>query len=387
MQLNRFFLIFLPGCLFLLSCRSGSTESGDPENTSRSDTGIILTAAQVKNGEIAFGSIGKKQLSFDIRAKGKLALPPQNSATVSSMSAGMIETIPVKPGDRVTAGQTLATIVSQEIIQIQHDFIAADNRCRLLEKEYNRQVELSREKITSDKKFQETEAAYNEVKGSREALRMRVQLLNIQPDGLLKGEIRHSASVVSPISGTVEHIEVNLGRYVEPNTVLFTVINKDRLNIELMVFEKDIPYVTPGQRVTFELANIGGEEYEARVVSIGRMVEEEARTVRVIGDFRNTSPYILPGMFVAAEIHTDEQDLDALPEEAIVTGPNNEVFCYYTLSDDKSPRLIFNKLLLKTGFREDGFVQVKALTTLPPGARIVTRGSYFIKAEGLRQQE
>lgn len=379
--------MIIPMILLLTSCGPSLKDSEQKVDGMLPDSGVVLTAEQIKNGDITFGKIEKRQLSFDIRAKGKLVLLPQNFATVSSMSAGMVETIPVKTGQNVVAGQTLATIASQEIIQIQQDFIATDGRSRLLEKEYLRQKSLSQDKITSDKKFQEAETAFREAQLARESLRLKVQLMNINPDGLLKGEIRHSANVVSPISGTIEEIGVNIGRFIEPNTVLFHVINKSQLNLELMVFEKDIPFIKQGQRVSFELANLNGTKYDAQIASIGRSVEEDARAVKVLAAFNNTSPFILPGMFAVAEIHTDEQDLDALPEEAILTGVNNETYCFYTLSPASSSSLNFQKLMLKTGFREDGYVQVAPVTLLPSGGRIVIKGSYFIKAEQLKQQE
>lgn len=385
--MNRYFFTIIFTFLFLTSCGPSLSDSDQKAVNTLPDSAVVLTAAQVKNGEIGFGMIGKRQLSFDIRAKGKLVLLPQNYATVSSMSAGMVETIPVKTGQHVVAGQTLATIVSQEIIQIQQEFIAADARSRLMEKEYLRQKTLAQDKITSDKKFQEAEAAFRETQLVRESLRLKVQLMNINPDGLLKGEIRHSANVVSPISGTIEEIGVNIGRFIEPNTVLFHVINKSQLNLELMVFEKDIPFIKQGQRVSFELANLNGTKYDAQIASIGRSVEEDARAVKVLATFNNTSPFILPGMFAVAEIHTDEQELDALPEEAILTGTNNETYCFYTVSSVSSATMSFQKLMLKTGFREDGYVQVAPVTVLPPGGRIVIKGSYFIKSEQLKQQE
>jgi cobalt-zinc-cadmium efflux system membrane fusion protein len=385
-RLSKYFLFAIPALLAFTSCGSAGKDENTAEKAEPADTGIVLTLAQVNNGEIAFGSIEKKQLSFDIKAKGKLALTPQHSASVSSMTGGRVESILVKPGDQVKAGQVLATMVSQEIIQMQQDYITAETRCRLLEKEYLRQKELSSEKITSEKKFQEAEASYTEAKGIRESIRLKLQLININTTQLLNGDLHASAPVVSPIAGTVEHVKVNLGRNVEPNTVLFSVINKDRLNIELMVFEKDVPFIRAGQRVTFELANLGGQTYEARVTTIGRMVEEDARTVRVMADFMNASSYILPGMFVAAEIHTDEQELDALPEEAVVTD-HDGTYCYYTISPDQDKQFRFNRLPLKTGFREEGFVQVEPLTKFPAGARIVVKGTYFIKAQGLKDQE
>ena len=369
--------------VLLPSCKT-SPEADNREAVAASDSGIILSASQVKNGAVTFGQIVKKQLSFDIMAKGKLSLPPGNSATISSMSGGVVEEILVQPGDHVSRGKVLARIASPDIIRIQQDYLSAENRYRLVESEYLRQKELVGDGITSEKKFLEAESSYNAVKIEREALRMHLELLNLPVSELQKGTILRSAPIVSQIDGDVDRIHVNLGRYIGQNDVLFTVVNKNRLNIDLMVFEKDVPFISQGQRVTFELANLGETVYEAHVINIGRTVEEDARTVRVLAEFVNNSPHILPGMFVAAEIHTAEQEVDALPEEAVVTDHDGS-YCFYALSGETDREFRFFRLPLKTGFREDNYIQVEPLTMLPAGARIVNAGTYFVKAEGLKK--
>lgn len=372
-------------CLLSFSCR-GPSEGEDNSDTTPADSGTALSAAQIRNAGITFGLIEKKQLSFDIRAKGKLILAPGNLATIGTAVGGTIRDIRVRQGMPVRKGEVLASISSPEIIRMQQEYATAAGRCRLAESDFLRQKSLVKEGIASDRKFQEAEAAFREAQIIREALRVQLEQLNLPVSGIENGEVSPSAPIVSPINGVVDHVEVNLGRFAAPGDLLFTVVDKSRLSMELMVFEKDVAFIKTGQRVTFELANLSTREYEARVISIGRTVEENARTVRVLADFNNDSPDILPGMFVAAEIHTDEQDLNALPEEAILTGQDGS-WCYYALQDGADSITRFYRLPLKTGFREDGYVEAEPLSPLPAGARIVMTGAYFIRAEGLKNAD
>jgi cobalt-zinc-cadmium efflux system membrane fusion protein len=215
---------------------------------------------------------------------------------------------------------------------------------------------------------------------------MELELMNLDIPALDAGQIQKSTHLTAPISGYFDKWMVNPGQYIEQNSSMGLIVNKDRLFVELMVFEKDVRFVKLGQRVTFEMANLGEEEYEAKVLTIGKMVEENARTVKVTAEFLNSSPIVLPGMFVAAEIHTSEQNLDALPEEAVVMEEETS-FCYYTTDPEKSASIRYKKIPVRTGFKEDGYIQTELLQPLPPGARIVIKGAYFIKAEGLKQGE
>jgi cobalt-zinc-cadmium efflux system membrane fusion protein len=321
---------------------------------------------------------------MDVHAKGKLTLPPHNQGHTTSPMGGTIDKILVPEGTLVKEGTPLVRLVSSDLIRLQQEYLASKSNYLVAEKEYERQSSLAKESITPGKTLQEVTARYHEMRSKVSSLKMELELMNLNIEELDKGNIQKSTVLLAPVTGYVDNWQVNPGEYVEPNATLVLVLNKDRLFIELMVFEKDIRYIALGQRVTFELANLGGEEYEAKVLTIGKMVEENARTVKVLAEFFNSSPAVLPGMFVAAEIHTDEQHLDALPEEAVIT-ENDQSYCYFSTSADHSKELKFRKLSVKTGFREDGFVQVEPLQEIPAGARIVTKGTYFIKSEGLKQ--
>jgi len=373
--------------LMVFSCgRKTVTDAETGGSDTASGAAVMLTNAQVRSAGLAFGQISKQLLSMDVNAKGKLVLPPQSMAQVNTMAGGAVQQILIQEGTPVTAGTPLLLLSSPEIIRIQQDYVSVHARLNMVEQDYRRQELLAKDKITSDKKVQEVTAEYQDTRARYQALRMQLDLLKIPTDEVLEGKFRNTFTVYAPIGGTIEKVQVHLGQYAEPGLPLMTIVDKRTLYIELMVFEKDIKFITTGQRVTFELANLGGEEYEAIVMTIGKTVEENARTVKVLARFINESPFILPGMFVAAEIHTSEQELDALPEEAVVAD-DQEQYVFFTLDSDQAPEMRFRKTPVKTGFREDGFIQVTPLLPLQAGARIVVKGTYFIKAQGLKQEE
>jgi cobalt-zinc-cadmium efflux system membrane fusion protein len=375
------FALLLPAILF--SCKGASEGDAADEEVISSSNEVTLSADQVKSAAIAFGKIEKHILSNDIHAKGKLVLPPQNIGSVCARMGGTIDVIKVNEGKRVRRGEELASLSSPEIVRLQQEYISGLSREELMEKEYQRQKTLNADKINSERKFQETESEYRDIQSRNRSLEIQMELLQIPISELKSGKIRRSSPIISPIDGVIEKIDVTLGQYVEPNSVLFQVVNKERLFVELMVFEKDVPYVMNGQRVSFELTNMGGEEYEAKVWNIAETVEESARTVRVLAEFKNSSPIVLPGMFVAAEIHTDEQSLDALPEEAVIAIDNaNYIYC--TTTPDNTKQFTFFKVPVKTGFKEMGYIQVEPLTAIPSEGRVVIKGTYFIRSEELK---
>jgi cobalt-zinc-cadmium efflux system membrane fusion protein len=96
---------------------------------------------------------------------------------------------------------------------------------------------------------------------------------------------------------------------------------------------------------------------------------------------------MIPGMFASCEIHTSEQYLDALPEEAIVIENEMEKYGFYTVDEPQAEEMTFYRFDVKTGYVEDGFIQVEPIEKLPDRAKIVIEGVYYIRAEIMKNAE
>ncbi|NQV03753.1 MAG: efflux RND transporter periplasmic adaptor subunit [Bacteroidia bacterium] len=375
-------------CLFMAGCNQSPLPEVEQSQEGTPDSGlVILNQEQIEIGKITLGTLTREVLSKDIKAKGKLILRWQKNAFVGTMIGGTVESIFVNVGDRVSKGKLLATITSPEIIEVQQKYISTRSLWEFQKNEFERQELLNKEKINADKRLQEARKDLTDLEAKHQSLRMQMEMFNIPLEALNEGQIQPVAGIVTPISGTVEEMEITIGEYVEPNKTMFQIIDKDNLLLEIRVFEKDFPYISIGQRVTFTLANLGPGVYEATVISIGKTVEQDARTVKVIASFNNTSQHILPGMFASAEIHTDEQEVDALPEEAVTGVGTSDAFIYFTISPDSDSLIAFRRMGVTTGFAEDGYIQIFLPEPMPPDARVVVSGSYFVKSEALKQGE
>lgn len=373
----------------LMSCNNNKSQVETPEAAEEqgSHTETPMTRELVMNAGITFGQIVTRELSDDVSARGKLVLPPENLANVSSQIEGIVTKINVKIGDYVNRGAILCYISHPRLIELQHNYMISKTRYELEQENNKRQKELYEENVNSLKKLQEAQTAYYEAQSNYESSKAALELLRISPKNIEEGIIIKELPIYSPISGHVDEIHTYLGTFISPSDNLFNIVNNNNLNIELSVFEKDIIKVKKGQRVTFIIPNIGSQQYETEVTSISRSVKEDSRVVRVTAAFENKEADLFPGMFVAGTIHTSEKMVQALPEESIIIEGDNEFYVFYTLSDENDDPILFKRLVVKTGFVEDGFVQVTPLEKIAESARIVTNGGYYVKAEMLKGQE
>lgn len=368
------------------ACQS-ATQEAEKEIAAPDLTRITLSKDKVERSGILFGKIEKQLLSDDVHARGKINVLPQNRASVAAFVGGVINQIKVKAGQTVAKGQILATYSSPELINIQQDYIQAKSELSFVTNNYERQRELKDKQISSEKEFQSIEAEFNAAKGNYSACLAKVGLLNLTKEELDRGEIRNEIGITSPINGLISEVNVNIGKYVEVQNVLFEIIDPSMAVLEIMVFEKDIHLVKVGQRVTFSPTTQSKLKFDAKVITLGAMVEPDARIIKVVAEIEQIDRNMVPGLFVSAEIHTSEQYLDALPEEAVIVENELEKYGFYTIDDPSALELTFHRFDMITGYAEDGYVHVDPKITLPENARIVLSGVYYIKSEILSNAE
>ena len=219
-------------------------------------------------------------------------------------------------------------------------------------------------------------------------LALQLEMAGVKKESLDAGEITAALQIISPLSGHIEHIDANPGKYVMQDERLMQVINRDQLLVELNVFEKDIMKIASGQRVTFKLSNLGSKPYEAKIISVGNIVRKDTRVVKVLAEISDDQGRMLPGMFVASEIHTGEDEVDALPEEAVLRMGNNDYVIFYTTPSRQGEEgTSFISVPVITGNIEDGYIEVSFPEEIPSDAMIVIKGGYYLKTELAKQQE
>jgi len=141
------------------SCKNKATESkAEPtakDSTAKKEeptaTEVKLTDEQIKAIDLQTGSIEQRNLKSTLKVNGKLTLPPQNQAQVSILTGGIVKTINVTEGTFVNQGQTLATIVNNEVIQLQQDYLENKSQLVYLQAEFKRQKELQEDRINATK--------------------------------------------------------------------------------------------------------------------------------------------------------------------------------------------------------------------------------------------
>lgn len=359
----RDILNVLAGSLILMtSCHSSADnkEATKAEAVDSNSNTVQLSSIQVKNAGIVTGKPALKQMHTSLRVNGVIDVPPQNLVSISMPLGGYLKTMTLLPGMQIKKGQVLAVLEDPQYVQLQEDYLVAQNKLTFLEADYARQKELNQSKANSDKVLQQVKSDYESQKVIVRALSEKLHLININPANLQSSNISRQISILAPISGFVSKVNVNTGKYVAPTDVLFELMDPADLHLSLTVFEKDLAQISSGQEVV-AWTNNSGEKYQAEVHFITQGVDE-THAAEVHCHIKKYDKRLVPGMFMNAEISLNNAQVKALPDGAIVKWQGKN----YVFKADTG--YMYAMVPVEIGAHTDGFTEIK--TDLPDGEYI-----------------
>lgn len=362
--------------LGMAACKTGDEkEAAEPgtAHAAEETSHVTLTEAQFQTAGIEVGGFSVRKLSGTVAANGVIDIPPQNLVSISAPLGGFVRKSELLQGMKVQKGEVIAVIENPDFIPIQQDYLETRSKLEYAEQEYQRQSDLSKENVNAQKALQQSASELKMLRARLAGLKERVRTAGVDLAGLEKGNITSTASLRSPISGSVTVVNVNLGKYVNPTDVMFEIVDTDHLHVELSVFEQDIPKVKLGQLVRFRVSNNPEREDLAKVYLINQKINDD-RTVRVHCHLENEDQSLLPQNFVKAIIETGANPVNALPDEAVV---DFEGKSYVFLKDPKGERS-FDMLEVTKGISENGFTEVKIPAESNESPQFVLKGAYAL---------
>jgi len=365
------FLIFL--CFAFAGCSSDKDRKAvATPAVDLSQNEVSLTDGQKASIGIETGRPAMRVISGVLKVNGTLDVPPQNLVSVSAPLGGFVKHTDLLQGMKVKKGQLLVTLEGPEYIQLQEDYLSSKGQLEFLSQEYERQRELSSENVTAAKTFQLSRSNYLTMKARKEGLEAKMKMVNLDPILIEKGEIQATVNIVSPISGFVSQVNINLGMHVNPTDVMLRVIDTDHLHAEALVYDKDITAIRVGQKIRLRLAN-DARERTATVYLIGKEVSAD-RTVRVHCHFDEEDPTLIPGLFFEGQIEVSNHEVSALPDKAVVTFEGKK-FVFVVAGPNR-----YSLVEIKTGDDEGGYIQVSLPDSLA-SSDIVFTGAYQLLSQ------
>lgn len=302
---------------------------------------------------------------------GRIGFDEDRTSRVASPISGRIASLLVKPGDHVSKGQPLLTILSPEVDAALAEQRNADADFSLAEHSLERMRSLFELSAVAKK---EVAAAENDViksRSARDAARAKLSLLGLAPNA-------HSSSFTlrAPIAGVVVERAALPGAEVRADaaTPLVTLSNLDRVWILADVYERDLSLVTAGEEAEFQVASYPAQSFKARVAHVNDTVDSESRTVKVRLAADNADGKLKPEMFARITLHLPSAEgMLTVPSQAVLT--DGEANMVIVCMDDRR----FEKRRVVAVGETGGEVRISS--GLRAGERVVTEGALFLRSE------
>lgn len=376
-------ILMVATIIVMSSCSSGNDQA--PTDTLKSETvkenEYKLTQLQFSSSNMELGKPVIKPFHEIVKATGMFNVPPENRAAVSTYFGGTVTHIDLLPGKQVKKGQTLFSLENPDFIQIQQDYLQAKGQLAYLKSDFERQNNLVKDKVTSEKKFLKAESDYTVTRVKLESLGKKLTLMGIDPKKLTLENIRSTITIASPISGFITKVNIARGAFLAPSQTAVTIVDTNHIHLELNIFEKDLPNVKVGQSIKFSLQEDYSTIYDATVHLVNKEVDPENRTVGIHGHLSNESlsSKFNPGMYVEANIFTTSQTKTALPQEALVELDGK----YFVLVLDTSSEegFTFLKKEIKIGSSNNGYVEILDTNELNDSSEILVKGAFNLITE------
>jgi RND family efflux transporter MFP subunit len=341
---------------------------------------ITFLKEQQWKTDFALVEVAQRDLQDGVRASGEIRPVAGREARVTAPVAGRVELASPAPllGMPVKQGTVLATIAPRASGGTDRATLASDVTALQAE------VQAARAELARAERLVADQAA--PAKTVDEA-RTRAQVAEARLAGASGRLSQYDASATgggggrrfqlrAPIDGTLVALDVATGETVEEAKPLFEVIDLDRVWLVARVFEPDVPRVEAARTAWFTIEGYEQpftvDETNAKLVTIGRVIDPKTRTVPVIFDLDNRDGRLRIGNFTRVVIATGApRRVLAIPEPAIVEDAGKSVA--YVMVEGEA----FERRPLRLGPRSHGWVEV--LEGVAAGERVVAKGAYEVR--------
>ncbi|MBM3822957.1 MAG: efflux RND transporter periplasmic adaptor subunit [Verrucomicrobia bacterium] len=334
---------------------------GDTGFTQEPDM-VVLGPGSTQTMHVQVGEVERKPLRKTLRVAGVVEDDDTRHRFISATVDGRIDRLMVNyVGAEVEAGKPLAALFSPVLLKAEREFIL-----------------LTRSPRTAD-----SETLLS-------AARTRLKRLGLSEAAMAaladKAEDETTSLILAPETGTVVNRFVYEGQYVKEGDKLFETADFSTMWFKFEVYEKDLPWIQPGQEVEVSLPSQPGRLFSGVVRFLDPNANEMTRSLRARVELPN--PLVEEGgprrralmhrVYAEAVVRLSAPEVLAVPRTAVLaTGQDPVVY----LEREEG---VYQARRVRLGRLGDEVWEV--LEGLEPGDRVVLQGNLMIDAQAQLNQ-
>ena len=332
----------------------------------------VPTGGKKRRGPVAFPvevqAVESRSVAYTVTAVG--SLEAFEEVQVTARVAGAVERVRFQEGQEVKQGQLLA-----EIEPGRYRLAVASAQAGM-----QRAAAVLADAQSTAQRRQRAAAGHPGVYTAEEMQGVQARVDVAAADVAAAGAALNLAQlnlrdalVRAPVAGIMQSRTVQTGQYVQPGSVLGTLLQREPMHVRFDVPEADASRLTLGQPLSFTIRGVPGH-ISATLNHIAGAANPMTRMVSITADLDKPSADLRPGSFAQVSIPVGAPiAAPVIPQTAV--RPSEKGFLAYVVVDGNTAR----ERVLALGMRTtDGWVEVR--NGLSNGELLVVRG-----AEALRE--
>ena len=326
----------LIAAIILASCGGDKSTKQETATTKTDSTKKKVTAVSVME-------VQPQDFIGYVEVQSQIASDENVNAT--AQAPGVIKSINVHVGQRVGKGQVLASL---DVAAMEQQIKGQEVQLNLYKQLYDKQQALWAQQIGTEVQLMQAKAQYEG------ALK--------QKDGLIAQ--RNMYRIVSPISGTVDQLNIKLGDVAAPGVNGIRVVDLDKMKAEANLGENYLGKVHSGDKVTLVLPDIN-DSIQTKLAYVAQAVDPSSRAFLVQVKLGNNKK-LHPNMSCKMKIENYENKKALVIPVQVIQKTSNGDMVY--VADGK----VAKATLITMGRNSNGMVEV--LSGLNAGDKVVVQG-------------
>ena len=306
---------------------------------------------------------------------------PIKSVDLIPQVAGYVEKVLFEEGSQVNEGDALFIIEQEKykatVALREAELASAQANLVKMERDYKRQVSLSKQNIASKATFDNAESNYLQAQAAVKQAEANLALAKIDLD---------YTEIKAPFTGYIGKALVREGNYVSSNsTSLARIVQVNPIRVAFSMTDKDFLNIRQeysGEKaanIRTQLVLPNGKVMQNHFMSrfTDNEVNSDTATIAVYTEFNNDEGYLIPGNYVKMMIGTKD-DVTALlvPQAAVAQDENGNYVVVVDENDIATERrvvlgdVIGENQVVMDGLAQDERVVIQGLQKVRDGQKV-----------------
>lgn len=313
---------------------------------------IRISSNVINNLGVRTAEVSYQRLTTEINTVGYVTYNEDKFAYIHPRVAGWIEKLYVKAvGDPIKKGQALYDIYSPELVNAQEELLLA------LARKNKQLIRAAEQRLSA---LQLPASAIENLKETRKP--------------------QQNITFYAPQNGVVEKLAIREGAFVQPETMMLSIVDLSEVWLKAEVFERQTVQLSMGDKVVMRLDYLPNREFTGSIEHIHPMLNANTRTAIVRLRFDNTTGELKPNMFAQITIQSrDSASALVIPKEALIrTGHQDRVVLALGQGSFKSVAVDVGR------FDRDS---VEILAGLNEGEKVVSSAQFLLDSESSKSSD